>query len=1066
MRLLHLAILVLVLMLPCCVIAAPTKALGQYSERVWRIDQGLPMNIVKAVAVGPDGDIWVGCQEGLARFDGVTFTLFTTGNAPGLASDNIHDLVTDREGNLWISSGGGLTRYRDGKFTTFVSAGDQIDPVHRMWLGNDGRLLVACDNSLRRYEHGQLIRLASVATLLSRNSDFDMRPFQDQTGAVWLVDSDNGLVRVLHRVSTPYPVNSRMIDGVMFTRQQSRGACADHDGNVWIASDAGLVIFHKEEMTLFKSRGYFGNRSITRVCCDQDGTVWVVAEGNLYRIRNRVIDAYGAEHGLPNNVIAAFLDNNGACWLHTDTQRKRLLRYTGDGFSVCPITDDVTLADVPTAVQDGEGNLWITSDTGLCSLQDLPCRTYTQTDGLPDSSLRSVCLDSSGRVWIGSSQAGVVVLRDGRMSPPGDAVLRSGRTNFMAAASDAMWLVHNGRLYNARGDVVVDATPRLKLAVGEHITVIAGTHTDRLWVGTDRGLIVLDSAGSRRYASITVPIIGAVSAIDCDSLGGVWIGSTGTLTHLSSGGYSTFAEGDGIPADPITAICSSSTKDCWFGTLGGGLYRLAGGRITRISVAHGLYSDEIQMIVDDGRGYLWIGSRRGVFRVSCVDLDRYSEGKETSITCDPYDADNGAAGGEVGEGNQSAGALDRNGILWVAAHGGLERIDTRHDTSHVAICRVEQARVNGTEYTPTEPITAAPGSGDLEIHYSALSFRASHQLVFTYRLDGADSDWVHAGTRRIAYYTHLPPGTYLFHVRAFNRDGAPTGRAATLLVTVNPHFYETVAFRLLGGMTIIVLIAISPMLWIRRLRRRNLALQRRVDARTQDLLTSNNSLTTAKEELVSRNEEIQDMAVGLEAQNEELAQARAELEERNTLLADTHARLEALATVDALTGIKNRRTFQQRLKDDWAYARRYQQEMSIILLDVDKFKQYNDTYGHPAGDEVLKAVAVALGGSVRDTDLLARYGGEEFIVILPQTSMGDAMLRAEALRHAIASIQGMQRDITASFGVSTMRPETINEQSLVSEADAALYRSKEEGRNRVTHFQALTGAVQSPRQAA
>jgi diguanylate cyclase (GGDEF)-like protein/PAS domain S-box-containing protein len=186
-----------------------------------------------------------------------------------------------------------------------------------------------------------------------------------------------------------------------------------------------------------------------------------------------------------------------------------------------------------------------------------------------------------------------------------------------------------------------------------------------------------------------------------------------------------------------------------------------------------------------------------------------------------------------------------------------------------------------------------------------------------------------------------------------------------------------------------------------------------------------------------------------------------ELETKQMELLAANAQLEALATTDGLTGIKNRRTFEQRLEEEFARARRYNTPLSVLLLDVDKFKQYNDSFGHPAGDEVLKKVASILADGVRGTDFVARYGGEEFALILPNTEAPGAMILAERLRQRIEEAPWTHRSVTASMGVCTFRADMKNRAEMTAGADAALYASKEAGRNRVTHVHDMTAPVAS-----
>jgi len=174
------------------------------------------------------------------------------------------------------------------------------------------------------------------------------------------------------------------------------------------------------------------------------------------------------------------------------------------------------------------------------------------------------------------------------------------------------------------------------------------------------------------------------------------------------------------------------------------------------------------------------------------------------------------------------------------------------------------------------------------------------------------------------------------------------------------------------------------------------------------------------------------------------------LEMRRTLigLSDANARLGQQNITDALTGIPNRRAYDQKLTEEFSRAKRTGTPLSMLMIDIDHFKEYNDKYGHPAGDTALQSVARVLMSSLRPYDFLSRYGGEEFVIILPATDLTDAILVAERVRGLVAGSEFPHRKFTVSIGVARLDVEA-GARALVQAADNGLYRAKAAGRNKV-----------------
>lgn len=183
--------------------------------------------------------------------------------------------------------------------------------------------------------------------------------------------------------------------------------------------------------------------------------------------------------------------------------------------------------------------------------------------------------------------------------------------------------------------------------------------------------------------------------------------------------------------------------------------------------------------------------------------------------------------------------------------------------------------------------------------------------------------------------------------------------------------------------------------------------------------------------------------------NNELINIQRELAQRSAEIAEANVRLQALATTDGLTGLRNHREFQNALECEFLRAVRYGSPLSLLMMDVDHFKEFNDEYGHPAGDSVLMEVASILTRESRSEAVVARYGGEEFAVILPNCGWEAAAGVAERIRRAIEAGPWDLRPITVSVGFATMIDRELNRSSLMARADAAMYQAKVSGRNQV-----------------
>jgi len=185
----------------------------------------------------------------------------------------------------------------------------------------------------------------------------------------------------------------------------------------------------------------------------------------------------------------------------------------------------------------------------------------------------------------------------------------------------------------------------------------------------------------------------------------------------------------------------------------------------------------------------------------------------------------------------------------------------------------------------------------------------------------------------------------------------------------------------------------------------------------------------------------------------DLAKHRLEVHKANAELVSLNERLDTLATTDELTGLANRREAMRRLDESWAASQREQRPLSCILFDIDHFKRCNDTYGHDAGDAVLRETAAVITRIARTNEHPSRFGGEEFLMVCPSSTPAEAAKAAERIREAVAAhvvhCNGNDISVTISLGVASRSTGAETPEELIKQADEALYQAKESGRNKV-----------------
>jgi ligand-binding sensor domain-containing protein/signal transduction histidine kinase len=731
----------------------------QYASRTWHIDEGLPDNLVQAIAQTPDGYLWVGTRGGLARFDGVQFTAYDSKNTPALRNSSVTALCADRFGALWIGTdGGGITCLRDGTFSNFASTnGLAGNHVRVIFESKDGSLWIGTTEGMSQYKNGKFRSYTEADGLLSDAVNYI---YEDRDENLWIATGKG-----LNRLRQGGAMDSfTMPDGL--PNDSVRGICQDKGGRIWIGSNNGLLWYDwywQNHFYAYNTRYGLSDTFVSAICEDREGNLWVGTYSGLNRFREGRFYNQLDNEGLPfDHVNALFEDREGDLWVGS---KEGLIRLTPKRFFAYTKQQGLTHNNTMSVLEDSAGSLWIgTWGGGLNRLKDEQVTSYAPTNGLSQDLILSLCAGRDGSIWVGADfDGGLTRLKDGKITR-----------------------------YTAK-DGLIDAGLR----------VLCEDRKGNLWIGTSRGLSCLSDG------KFSNDLRDGVRAILEDHEGTLWFGTENGLECRRGDKWTQFTKKDGLSDDTITAIYEDKDNVLWIGTATGGLNRMRGQRFTSYTTAQGLFSDEIFSIVEDDEGWLWLSCSRGVFRVRKKDFDDYDAGRTKWITSITYGRTDGMESPQCNGAGKPSVWKSRDGRLWFPTSKGVVAVDPRtmkvdHVPPPVYVDRVMVDKKPLEHGTGDEQrVHVQPGYGELEFHYTALCLSAPEKVRFKYKLEGVDSDWVDAGNRRTAYYNNISPGKYDFHVIACNKDGIWNETGASVPFELEPHYWQTWWFR--GLMALLVI---------------------------------------------------------------------------------------------------------------------------------------------------------------------------------------------------------------------------------------------------------------------
>ena len=926
------------------------------------------------------------------------------GTMQGLKNLSIWCLDQDADGFLWVGTEDGLFRYDGSTFQSFgTGSGLQNAWVRSLCVGRKDRLWIGTTRGLALREHGR-IRPLQEPEGLPRAEVFALA--LDGEARLW-VATDRGLFRER--------AGALAFDEVPGWPAQGLARSLWVDGrSVYVTNQARLIRYdldHPKDLVVVP--GPWKER-LDAVLKDGQGRLWVRSRSGLW---------------MQPEPQAPFQDLSSKVGV---SSYDGALRMTPGGTLLIPVVDGLMRVHdqawemlrepqgMPTpyvnrAMVDREGSLWL-GGLGLHrSLSREAWMQYTFRDGIVGGVVRSIVKDLKGRMWVGTTRG--LSMGHWDVWKPVPETLQQAILAIAVAPDGALWLG--------------GAPGRLRRWVPEKdlwqefpqpestITSLCFDQEGTLWVASRRqGLFrVLAEGSSYRVEPFTPPGTNSFTRFQSMATGRdgrLWLVSTDGLLLKQHGQWRCLGKAQGLKSTHLVAVFERPNGEVWVSyedVQGISRFALEGDRLVlldHLDAAKGFVPQLVEFIREDALGQVWVGTSQGV---------AFREGARFQLF--------GVADGLPGEDcNGSAFLAEPEGGVWVGTLGGMAHFRPTH---FEGLPKAPSTFILWAQYGTTKVDAALPGSLELpgrdatiEFRFTGLTYLNETKVVHQVRLLGLEDAWRVSETRQ-ARYTNLGPGAYRFEARAGYGDGT-WGPVAVFTFRVLPSWYQTWWFRTLVGLS---LAGIGILLVKGRLK-------------------------------------------VLEARNRDL---EGQVATRTRALADANEILRQLTVTDPLTGLKNRRFLDLTIQDDLAKVHRDYQtlargqaqrmvvnvDMVFLMVDLDHFKDVNDTYGHAVGDVLLQQIRDRLLEAVRNSDTVVRWGGEEFLVVTRYTDRAQGAIVAERILDLIRSRpydlgNGVQITKTCSLGFCPYpmmmdHPDALTWHQIVAIADHCLYAAKLSGRD-------------------
>ncbi|MDT8412124.1 MAG: two-component regulator propeller domain-containing protein [Vicingaceae bacterium] len=730
-----------------------------YNFSSFNVPEGLPQSSVNAIYNDSRGYLWVATSGGgVAQFDGKTFIQHN--EKDGLAGNIVTGIAEDKEGNMWFTSTwGGISKY-NGRNMVVLTQNDRLQNNSNkcIFIDKNNRIWIGSSSGLCYYENGFFHTLNK--SLFNNEINFIT---SDNKNNIW-VGTSNGLIKINGKDTLYFNTENNLPSNNITSLVQ------DNEGNYLVGfKDAGI---HKilagsiDKEAKLEIETINATQKVSSILEDNDKNIWYATFNNgIYHINtsSNEIKHISKENGLEtNNINNLYKDRIGNIWIGTNGSG--IIRVNNTAFTYFNEIEGLNQNDIFGIINDNNENLWVaTASTGVYKYDGKTSTQYTELNGLGSNTVRAIAKDNDGNLWFATKNG---------LSKYSNGVFRNYTTKDGLPSNEIKSLLFDKRGY--------------------------------LWIGTNGGgLCKYDFNTFTTYTPDDGLSHNYIHSLFLDKKNNLWIGTGNGINRMSKEEITSF---------PISKICnayiSSITEDdygnLWFGT-DRCLTKYDGIDFTSYTTKNGLSSDVIYLVHYHKRGQLWVGTNNGLDKFTFNSYGQVDEIKN-------YGFSDGFRGIEC---NSRAIYEDVKSNLWIGTVKGLieytpskDRENVFESKTHITSVKLFFENVNWLGYTKEltkwynlpENIKLNYNQNHITFEFNSINLSHPEAVLYSFKLEGFDSDWFTATTKDFATYSNLPPGNYTFKVKSRNNDGVWNQQAVTFSFTIKAPFWQKWWFYLIVGL--------------------------------------------------------------------------------------------------------------------------------------------------------------------------------------------------------------------------------------------------------------------------